>query len=117
MTRRSLIGATLLAPSAAAAPAAWEARLDELLPLFGHRNWIVVADSAYQQARPSIETLVAGADQLQVVDRVLRAIEASVHVAPAVYTDRELEFVPETAAPGISAYRRRLGERLHKDEP
>ena len=51
MTRRSLIGATLLAPSVAAAPAAWEARLDELLPQFGHRNWFVVADSAYPAQR------------------------------------------------------------------
>jgi len=33
-----------------------------LLPLFGHRNWIVVADSAYPaHSMPGIETIVSGA--------------------------------------------------------
>ena len=36
----------------------WEQLLEERLPLFGHRNWIVVADAAYPaQCRPGIETI------------------------------------------------------------
>jgi hypothetical protein len=122
MTRRSAICATLMAstapaasrkPAAAAAASAWERRLEEVLPQFGHRNWIVVADSAYPaQARPSIETLVTAADQIQVVGRVLGAIASSKHVTPTVYTDRELKFVAEADAPGITAYRRQLGGML-----
>jgi len=38
---------------------AWRATLDDRLPLLGHRNWIVVADSAYPwQASAGIETIV-----------------------------------------------------------
>ena len=45
----------------------WERQLSAaLLPLFGHRNWIVVADSAYPaQSKPGIETIVAGEDQIR----------------------------------------------------
>jgi len=36
----------------------WESQLHRQLPLYGHRNWIVVADSAYPaQSRPGIETI------------------------------------------------------------
>jgi hypothetical protein len=78
----------------------WERRLGDLLPLFGHRNWIVVADSAYPaQSRPGIETIVAGASQIEVVQKVLRA---------NVYFDKELGFVNEDDAPGILKYRWQL---------
>ena len=44
----------------------WERQLETLLPLYGHRNWIVVADSAYPaQSKPGIETVVSGAGQLK----------------------------------------------------
>jgi len=60
---------------------AWEERLNELLPLYGHRNWIVVADAAYPaQSNPGIETLATGADQLDVVKTVLERIGACSHV-------------------------------------
>ncbi len=51
-------------------------QLNSLLPLFGHRNWIVVADSAYPaQSKPGIETIVSGAGQVEVARRVLDAID------------------------------------------
>jgi len=38
----------------------WEEILKDRLQLFGHRNWLVIADSAYPaQSRPAIETIVA----------------------------------------------------------
>ena len=92
----------------------WEWKLDALLPLYGHRNWIVVADSAYPaQSKPGIETLVAGEDQVPVVKRVLNAIAAAKHVRANVYTDRELGFVAENDAPGIEDYRRQLDAVLY----
>lgn len=91
----------------------WKAHLAGLLPLFGHRNWIVVADSAYPaQSRPGIETMVAGADQLQVVCHVLEAISSAAHVRANVYTDKELAFVSDADAPGIADYRRELAATL-----
>lgn len=91
----------------------WERRLSECLPLYGHRNWIVVADAAYPaQSRPGIETLVTGVDQIATLSRVLNAIKACKHVEATVYTDSEIGFVAEADAPGISEYRRQLDELL-----
>lgn len=89
----------------------WKQQLKSLLPLFGHRNWIVVADSAYPaQSRPGIETIVSGAGQVEVARRVLDAIAGSEHVRANIYLDQELQFVAETDAPGISRYRKQLSE-------
>src|SRR5665213_988847 len=48
---------TLIAPAIAQQQKPWTMVLDERLPLYGHRNWIVIADSAYPlQSAPGIET-------------------------------------------------------------
>jgi len=68
----------------------WERKLSAILPLFGHRNWIVVADSAYPaQSKPGIETIRAN-----------------------VYVDQELDFVAEYDAQGILNYRMHLEDLL-----
>jgi hypothetical protein len=95
---------------------AWEQELTNRLPVFGHRNWIVVADSAYPaQSKPGIETLVAGGDHIDTVKKVLERIGASAHVRANVYVDRELDYVAENDAPGIGECRQRLLAIL-KDE-
>ena len=87
----------------------WEKILKERLPLFGHRNWIVVADSAYPaQSRAAIETVWSGADQVAVLKKVTAALWASAHVTPIIHADQELSFVSEKDAPGINAYREKL---------
>lgn len=84
----------------------WERSLSSLLPLFGHRNWIVVADWAYPaQSSPGVFTICANADQMHVVRKVSGAIATSKHVCAHVYLDQELEYVAEEDAPGITAYR------------
>jgi L-fucose mutarotase/ribose pyranase (RbsD/FucU family) len=88
----------------------WERQLRTLLPLFGHRNWIVVADSAYPaQSKPGIETITTDVDQIEAVEKVRDAITASRHVRANVYVDRELSFIEENDAPGIVDYRHQLG--------
>jgi hypothetical protein len=90
---------------------AWEFMLKECLPLFGHRNWIVVADAAYpSQANPGIETIAAGVDQIDAVRTVSEAIGAYSHVRANIYTDLEIGFVSESDAPGITPYRRQLDD-------
>jgi hypothetical protein len=85
----------------------------ERIPLYGHRNWIVIADSAYPaQSGAGIETVVSHADQLDVVQTVLKALGQSKHVRPIVYTDAELKYVSEKDAPGITAYREQLSRVL-----
>lgn len=91
----------------------WECRLNTLLPLYGHRNWIVIADSAYPaQSKPGIETILANANQIRVVRTVLDAINASSHIRANVYADTELGFVTENDAPGVTEYRRQLDTAL-----
>jgi hypothetical protein len=96
----------------------WKEIFEERLPLYGHRNWIVVADSAYPaQTRPGIETIVADADQLSVLKTVLTGLAQSRHVRPIVYLDRELPFLNDGDAPGVSAYRQQLTNLLNKAKP
>ena len=101
------------APTSPAPRPAWRATLDERLPLLGHRNWIVVADSAYPwQASAGIETIDTGEDHVAVVRAVLQAIAGSRHVRPVVHLDAELPLVAEAHAPGITACRQALAAAL-----
>lgn len=87
------------------------------LALLGHRNMIVVADSAYpQQSHPAIETRHIGGEQLARVIEILKKIQAAPHVNPIVMVDAELAYVPEEAATGITAYREGLEKALEGAE-
>jgi hypothetical protein len=87
----------------------WEHRLSYALPLFGHRNWIVVADAAYPaQSSGGIETICTGAEQVHVLRRVIDAIADARHIRANNYVDYELQFVSESDAPGVASYRREL---------
>ncbi len=91
----------------------WQQAVAHTLPIFGHRNWIVIADSAYpMQARPGIRTIVADTDQAHAVQTVLTSIEESWHVRPNVLLDMELDYLDEAEAAGIENYRTWLAERL-----
>jgi hypothetical protein len=91
----------------------WRSVLDERLPLLGHRNWIVVADSAYPwHAGAGIETIGTGSDHLDVVRGVLEAVAGSRHVRPLVHLDAELPLVAEAHAPGITPLREALAAAL-----
>jgi hypothetical protein len=79
----------------------------------GHRNWIVIADSAYPwQSSEGIQTLVTGTDQFSVVKEVLSALGRAPHVKPRIYLDAELPSVPEAEAPGVTRYRDELRRTL-----
>lgn len=87
----------------------WEFRFERLLPLFGHRNFIVVADAAYPaQSNPGIETIATDADHTAVLGKVLNAIAASNHIRANVYLDAELRLVTEIDAPGVTVLRKQL---------
>jgi D-ribose pyranose/furanose isomerase RbsD len=103
---RLLIAFTCLAASA---QAGWKKDLSEQLPLLGHRNWVVVADSAYPlQTAPGIKTVYVGGDHVDVVSDVLDLVAKQKHVRPVIFTDAELEHVSEAHAPGIESVRDEL---------
>src|SRR5579884_3699827 len=91
----------------------WRNRLHEQLPLLGHRNWIAIVDSAYPlQTSEGIETIETNGEQLEVVRRVLHDVAATAHLRPVVFTDAELQAVPEEDAPGVTYYRDSLNHFL-----
>jgi len=91
----------------------WHIKLQQELPLMGHRNWIMIVDSAYPlQVSPGVETIETGADLPRVLREVLAAVDHSIHVTPNVFLDAELPYVTDQVAPGVSAYRQRLKEIL-----
>jgi hypothetical protein len=80
----------------------WQTELGQILPLLGHRNWIMIVDSAYPlQSSAGVETLETNTDQIEVLRKVLGGIDSSIHLSPIVYMDAELPFVPENDAPGV----------------
>ena len=127
MVAKSLMGrycvafALVLAISAtqvtAFAPADWQSKVAHSMPLLGHRNWILVVDSAYPlQTSPGVETIETNANQVEVVRSVLESINGSIHVRPLIYMDAELPFVLDKDAPGASAYRTQIGNLLRSYE-
>lgn len=109
-----MLSGFLVACTAPPCPAQdWIGKLQQSMPLLGHRNWILVVDSAYPlQTSPGIETVATGEGQLDVLRVVLHEINHSIHVRPIVYMDAELPFVPEADAPGANAYRTDIADVL-----
>ncbi|HTW78612.1 MAG TPA: L-fucose:H+ symporter permease [Terracidiphilus sp.] len=109
-----VVGVFALAGAHAAPfPSRWERRLKHLVPVLGHRNWIVVADSAYPaQSSPGIETIFTGEDHLRLLGKVLQAISIHDHLRANIYTDAELKQVPENDAPGVTELRGELHRLL-----
>lgn len=89
----------------------WRDKVDESLPLLGHRNWILIVDSAYPlQSSAGVETVETDASQLEVTRYVLNAVHRSIHVRPEIFMDAELPFVPDEDAPGATAYRAEIAK-------
>ncbi len=95
----------------------WELSLSHTLPLLGHRNWIVVADSAYPaQSNPGIETIATNTDHLHVLKATLDAIDNSPHVRPNIYLDAEFKLVAEQDGRGVTVYRQKLARLIGNRE-
>ncbi len=91
----------------------WEQKLAAYLPALGHRNWIVVADSAFPlQISPGIETIVTGEDHFAVLDKVFKMVDGAKHIRPKIWLDKELTFVTEDLAPGADETKKKLEKAL-----
>ena len=88
------------------ASAEWQKTFEERLPVYGHRNWIIVADAAFPAySQGGIETIVADQDLPAVLNYVGRAISSSRHVRANVLLDQELHFIQEDDYPGVADVR------------
>src|SRR5687767_13415440 len=90
----------------------WRRCLAELLPAYGHRNWILIADAAYPAQVGAIEVLVTGEDHLTIVREVMAALRGARHLHPVVRLDAELQYVTDDLVPGADALRAALLEDL-----
>lgn len=118
--RNSVLAAAMLAlaflldPLSVLAQSSWQARVSETMPLMGHRNWILIVDSAYPlQSSPGVETIETNASHFEVLRYVLGAVNNSIHVRPLIYMDAELPYVSDEDAPGASTYRDQVRQVLN----
>ena len=110
----ALLCTPLLASAQAPIPApGWKARVVDTLPLLGHRNWILIVDSAYPlQTSPGVETIDTRASLPYVLQFVLSTLNDAPHVRPDIFMDAELPFVPDSDAPGAAQYRTNIADLL-----
>lgn len=109
-----LLGMTLLAASCTSdtqlAPSqeeiSWQSTLEQDLHLLGHRNWILVVDKAFpEQSSPGMKYIYVEQDLLPTLEYVLEKVEASSHVKPIIFQDKELSYITEEQIEGIAAFR------------
>ena len=95
----------------------WKQQFNEALPLLGHRNWIIVADKAFpQQNAAGIEYIYTKENLLAVLDHVLKEVNASNHVKPIIYRDKELSFITEQQSHGVKTFTKQ-SEKLFNNQP
>lgn len=113
-----LILILLSAASSFAQPRAWRQTVAERLSRYGEGNWIVVADSAFPlHSAPGVEMILSDDSQLDTLRHLLNLLAKDVRLRPILYTDAELQRVPEQDAPGMDAFRQLLPALLEKFFP
>jgi len=91
----------------------WRTLLRRELPVMGHRNWLVVSDSAYpEQVSPGVITIYTGQDHLTTIKEVLKMVGEMRHVSPDIYLDKELPALDDSLAPGIGSFKAQLNKIL-----
>jgi len=112
-----LLSSSLAQTPAVVSSSDWKDIVQNRLSLYGHRNWIVVADSAFPvYAEPGIETIVVNADLPSVLRYVASAISSSRHVRATVFLDQELQFIDEHDYPGVSELRKQIMAPFAKEQ-
>ena len=113
------IAGTMIGPAASnPSTADWRTTLQQRVPLYGHRNWIVVSDAAFPAySQIGIETITANQDLPSVLNYVAKAISSSQHVRAAAFVDQELKFVPEEDYPGVTHLREEINRAFGKSSP
>jgi len=105
----ALVTAALLITPALASKGPWELQIDQQVALLGHRNMIIIADSAYPiQTGAGVKVIATGAAHKDVVAYATKAITDSPAVRPLIALDKEFFFVPDKRAPGATELRKSI---------
>ena len=96
----------------------WNNRLKSELPLLGHRNWILVVDKAFPlQTSSGLEVINTDERLENVLKIVLEDINATSHIKPIIFMDKELDFITEDQVKGIHDYRAKMMRLLNNQCP
>lgn len=70
----------------------WRSEFERVLPLLGHRNWILVVDKAFPLQSAAGMTYLNSTEPIEeVLNYVLTNIDKASHIKPVIYTDKELQ--------------------------
>lgn len=83
----------------------WKTEFNQILPLLGHRNWILVVDKAFPMQTSQGLTILYTEEKLApVLKYVLDQLDVSTHVQPVIYHDAEMNFLTEEQVPGKAEF-------------
>lgn len=87
----------------------WEKELSALLPMLGHRNWILVVDKAFPlQSSQNMIYIDTGKPLADVLEHTLKSISVAGHISSVIYTDRELGYMSDDLCPGSEKLKDRI---------
>lgn len=87
----------------------WQQRLEEQLPLLGHRNWILIVDKAYPAPHNSdIVIINTGAEMMDVLREMDSIFQVQAHIKPIIYQDAELNYLDEGLVKGVDKYKKEV---------
>jgi len=110
-----IAGPSLRPTAPSPATSDWKTTFQQRLPVYGHRNWIIVSDAAFPAySQSGIETIVANEDLPSVLNYVAQAISSSKHVRATAFLDQELQFVQEEDYPGVNRLRQEITNAFAK---
>lgn len=87
----------------------WEQKLEEQLPLLGHRNWILIVDKAYPAPNNAdILMINTGAPMMDVLHKMDSMFQVQPHIKPIIYQDAELNYLDEDLVKGVDVYKKEI---------
>ncbi|MFR9504085.1 MAG: hypothetical protein SNH73_06525 [Rikenellaceae bacterium] len=74
----------------------WKREFEQVLPLLGHRNWILIVDKAYPLQSAAGMTYINSAEPIEdVLNYVVESIDCATHIKPIIYTDKEFSILKD----------------------
>jgi L-fucose mutarotase/ribose pyranase (RbsD/FucU family) len=87
----------------------WQQRMEEQMPLLGHRNWILIVDKAYPAPNNSdILMINTGAEMIDVLRAMDSIFQVQAHIKPVIYQDTELNYLDEGLVKGVDKYKKEV---------
>jgi D-ribose pyranose/furanose isomerase RbsD len=95
----------------------WKAAVNRHTSQLGYRNWIVIAEASFPALnRTGIGQVSANVEIPEALDYVLKIIDESQNVKPAIYFTKESQVIENNQAPGMDQLRERLAISIRSME-